>query len=90
MASPALQAKAQALNARMEGEAKVVVDEIERTKLRPIARKSYACVVQCYDKAGATESADSLEHCSQKCLNRYQLAHNVIQQVRTAPHRNAP
>ena len=44
MASNDLQTKAQALNGRIESEAKGVIDEIEKNLLRPIARKSYACV----------------------------------------------
>ena len=82
MASPDLQAKANALNARMEGEAKVVIDEVERTLLRRIARSSYACVVNCYDKAGKTGSSEELENCSRQCQAPNQVAHNAVQQVR--------
>lgn len=80
MSSPALQSKAQALNAKMEGEAKIVLDDIERTLLRPIARKSYACVVSCYDKAGSKGAPEQLEQCSRQCQIPYQKAHNMVQQ----------
>jgi hypothetical protein len=87
MASPDLQAKANALNARLEGEAKLVVDDIERTLLRPVARGSYACVVKCYDDAGKNGSAESLDHCSRQCQQPYQIANNVVQQVRNKSYR---
>lgn len=80
MASPALQAKAQALNARLEGEAKTSIDAIEKELIRPIARQSFACVVQCYDKAGKTGSSNELDQCSRQCQARYQGAHAILQQ----------
>jgi len=80
MASNDLQTKAQALNGRIESEAKGVIDEIEKNLLRPIARKSYACVVECYDKAGNSGNSEELEHCSKSCQYPYQSAHNIIQQ----------
>jgi len=80
MASPDLQAKANALNARMEGQAKIAIDEVERTMLRTIARGSYACVVNCYDKAGSKGPAEQLEHCSRECQSPNQIAHNTVQQ----------
>mmetsp|Transcript_33065 Transcript_33065/g.98376 ORF Transcript_33065/g.98376 Transcript_33065/m.98376 type:complete len:90 (+) Transcript_33065:218-487(+) len=84
MASPALQAKAQALNARLEGEAKTSIDAMDRELVRPIARQSFACVVQCYDKAGKTGPTNELEQCSRQCQLRYQGAHSVLQQVNDA------
>mmetsp|Transcript_19951 Transcript_19951/g.24617 ORF Transcript_19951/g.24617 Transcript_19951/m.24617 type:complete len:152 (-) Transcript_19951:826-1281(-) len=80
MASPDLQAKANALNARLEGAAKIVVDEIERSLLRPVARNAYACVVKCYDDAGQNGSVEAIDHCSQRCQAPYQMANNVVQQ----------
>jgi len=82
MASPDLQAKANALNARMEGEAKIAIDEVERTLLRTIARQSYVCVVNCYDKAGKSGPSEQLERCSRECQTPNQMAHNTVQQVR--------
>eukprot|EP00550_Attheya_septentrionalis_P002621 CAMPEP_0198288342 /NCGR_PEP_ID=MMETSP1449-20131203/6867_1 /TAXON_ID=420275 /ORGANISM="Attheya septentrionalis, Strain CCMP2084" /LENGTH=154 /DNA_ID=CAMNT_0043986457 /DNA_START=98 /DNA_END=562 /DNA_ORIENTATION=+ len=80
MASADLQARAAALNAKMEGEAKKTLDEVERTLLRPIARDSYACALSCYDKAGSKGSPDQLEACNQNCQVPYQASHNVVQQ----------
>mmetsp|Transcript_12547 Transcript_12547/g.26552 ORF Transcript_12547/g.26552 Transcript_12547/m.26552 type:complete len:154 (-) Transcript_12547:2230-2691(-) len=80
MASPALQSQANALNARMEGEAKTAIDGIERELLRPMALKSYQCIVDCYKKAGATGSNEQLDHCSRSCQIPHQQAHNVLQQ----------
>mmetsp|Transcript_15169 Transcript_15169/g.20695 ORF Transcript_15169/g.20695 Transcript_15169/m.20695 type:complete len:155 (-) Transcript_15169:363-827(-) len=80
MASASLQAKANELNLRMEGEARKVMDGVESRLLRPIARGSYACVVSCYDKAGAKGSTDILERCSKECQVPYQRAHAVVQQ----------
>ena len=82
MASPDLQARANVLNARLEGEAKIVVDDIERNLLRSVARNAYACVVKCYDDAGKNGSAEALDSCSRQCQNPYQMANNVVQQVR--------
>ena len=81
MASPALQSQANALNARMEGEAKTAIDSIEREMLRPLAQKSYECIVNCYKKAGTTGSNEQLEHCTRSCQVVHQQAHGILQQV---------
>jgi len=81
MASPALQSQANALNARMEGEAKTAIDSIERELLRPLAQKSYECIAMCYRTAGTTGSNEQLEHCSRSCQVVHQQAHGLLQQV---------
>ena len=78
MASPDLQAKANALNARMEGEARIVIDDIERHQLRSVARKAFSCVVQCYDSAGTSGTQETLEQCSRDCQAPYQMAHGLL------------
>uniref|UniRef100_A0A7S1Y162 Uncharacterized protein n=1 Tax=Grammatophora oceanica TaxID=210454 RepID=A0A7S1Y162_9STRA len=80
MASPALQAKANELNAKMESEARSMLDTVERTQLRKIAKASYQCVVGCFDKAGTTGSSDVLEQCSRSCQLPYQQGNNIVQQ----------
>mmetsp|Transcript_9648 Transcript_9648/g.13659 ORF Transcript_9648/g.13659 Transcript_9648/m.13659 type:complete len:142 (-) Transcript_9648:514-939(-) len=80
MASPDLQARAQALNSKMEGAAKLAIDEIEKTLIRPLAKLSYKCVVECYEKAGSTQPSEQLDHCAKQCQAPYQLSHNIIQQ----------
>ncbi|ACI65120.1 predicted protein [Phaeodactylum tricornutum CCAP 1055/1] len=82
MASPAAQSKAQALNARMETEARVLLDEIDKQHVRKVARSAYACAVSCYDKAGASGSPDALEVCVQNCQIPHQQAHAYVQNVR--------
>ena len=79
MSSPALQAKAQALHARLDVEIKTVIDDIDRSLVRPIARQAYVCVVQCYDKAGKTGSSQHLEQCSRQCQLRHQQASAMVQ-----------
>ena len=81
MSNPAMQAKAQALNAKMEGEARVVLDEIERTVLRQKAKESYQCVVKCFDKAGTTGPSEVLEQCARNCQIPYQRANAFVQEV---------
>jgi len=81
MASPAAQAKAQALNAKLEGEARVAIDDIDKSFMRKLARKSYACAVQCYDKAGTSGASEALEHCVQQCQVPHQQANNYLQNV---------
>lgn len=81
MSNPAMQAKAQALNAKMEGEARVVLDEIERTVLRKKAKESYQCVVKCFDKAGTTGPSEVLESCARNCQVPYQRANQFVQEV---------
>eukprot|EP00429_Kryptoperidinium_foliaceum_P052475 CAMPEP_0176079494 /NCGR_PEP_ID=MMETSP0120_2-20121206/39760_1 /TAXON_ID=160619 /ORGANISM="Kryptoperidinium foliaceum, Strain CCMP 1326" /LENGTH=136 /DNA_ID=CAMNT_0017413253 /DNA_START=30 /DNA_END=441 /DNA_ORIENTATION=+ len=56
-----MQARANALNAKMEGEAAKVMDDIERNMLRKVARESFACAVKCYDKAGTSGSSEALD-----------------------------
>ena len=81
MASPALQSQANALNARMEGEAKTAIDSIERELLRPLAQKSYECIAKSYRTAGTNGSNEQLEHCSRSCQVVHQQAHGLLQQV---------
>ena len=82
MASPAVQAKANALNAKMEGAAAGILDEIDKYYVRKVARSSFACAVQCYDKAGTTGSAETLEACARNCQVPYQQAGAIVQNVR--------
>ena len=81
MASPALQAKANALNAKMEGEASTILDSIERNYIRKVARGSFQCAVNCYDKAGTSGSGDQLDACARNCQVPYQQAQQLVQQV---------
>lgn len=80
MSSPALQAQAQALNAKIEAAATGVLDEMERTTVRKVARKGLECVLKCYDKAGTSGSNDSLQHCSNNCQMPSQQANQFVQQ----------
>ena len=84
MSSPAFQNSAQQLNAKMEGSARLVLDEVDKKLLRTIAHSSSKCVVACFDKAGSTGSSEELEVCSRKCQIPYQQATNVVQNVRHA------
>jgi urease gamma subunit len=79
MASSELQVKANQLNLRVENEAKITLDDIERNMLRPIARKAYACVVKCYDDAGSKGASETIENCSRQCQAPYEYAHQVVQ-----------
>ena len=81
MASASVQAQANALNAKMEREASVMLDDIERNYMRKVARNSFACGVQCYDKAGKNGSAEALESCTRNCQAPYQQSSNLVQQV---------
>ena len=82
MASAAVQAKANALNAKLEGEAGAILDGIEKTMIRKVARSSFACAVACYDKAGTAGSAESLDSCARNCQVPYQRANHLVQNVR--------
>lgn len=80
MSSQQLQAKAQALNSKMEAEARSVLDEIERTEVRKVARNGVECVLKCYDKAGTTAAGDVLENCVQNCQMPSKQANQMVQQ----------
>ena len=82
MSNASVQAQANALNARMEGEASAVLDDIERNFVRKVARKSFSCVVACYDKAGSKGPSDALEQCARTCQFPYQQANALLQNVR--------
>lgn len=82
MSSAAMQARATALNAKMEGEAAAMLETIERSQLRKIARESFACAVRCYDKAGTSGPSDVLENCARNCQVPYQQATALVQNVR--------
>ena len=81
MSSSEAQNKANALNVRMQGEAGKVLDEIEKTILRKIARESYACALKCYDKAGKTGPSDQLDQCTRNCQVPHQQASSYVQNV---------
>ena len=81
MSSPAFQNSAQELHAKLEGSARWVLDEVDKTMLRTIAHSSSKCVVACFDKAGKTGSSEELDHCSRKCQIPYQQATNLVQNV---------
>jgi hypothetical protein len=81
MATPEAQAKAQALNAKLEGEARIVIDQIDKEFVRKKAREAHACALSCYDKAGKTGSSDALEACVRNCQVPHQQATNYVQQV---------
>jgi hypothetical protein len=57
MVSSAAQAKAQALNTKLGGEARIAIDEIDKTHIRRSAQESTR--VQCYEKAGTMDSSDA-------------------------------
>lgn len=82
MSNPEVQAKAQALMAQLDGQERIVIDEIQRFHVRPKAREAYACCVSCFDKAGTTGPTESLERCVQNCQVPYQQASQILQQVR--------
>lgn len=80
MASPDLQSRVTQLTAKIEGELTSMVDEIERTKLRPVGRQMHACIVSCYDKAGKNGRKEQIEQCTQQCQIPYQTAGAATQQ----------
>lgn len=81
MSSASMQAKANALNQRMESEAAAVLEDIERNLLRKVARESFACAVKCYDKAGSTGPSEVLEGCARNCQVPYQQSSALVQNV---------
>jgi Eukaryotic protein of unknown function (DUF842) len=82
MATPAGQAKAQALNSKLENEARAVIDDLDRSHMRKVARESLACSMKCYDKAGKTGTSQALEMCVNKCQVPHRQADAMVQQVR--------
>ncbi|MGK3753223.1 MAG: hypothetical protein ACI8RD_005530 [Bacillariaceae sp.] len=90
MASASVQAQANALNAKMEGEASKMLDDVERNWMRKVARQSFACAVKCYDKTGTTGAAESLEACTRNCQGPYQQSSSMVQQVRINDILNMP
>mmetsp|Transcript_7858 Transcript_7858/g.19502 ORF Transcript_7858/g.19502 Transcript_7858/m.19502 type:complete len:150 (+) Transcript_7858:206-655(+) len=80
MASPELQSKVNQLTAKIEGDLTSTVDEIERSKLRPLGRQMHACIVSCYDKTGKNGRKEQIEQCSQQCQVPYQQGTSATQQ----------
>ncbi|CAB9503345.1 Protein FAM136A [Seminavis robusta] len=78
MASPALQAKAQALNAKMEAAARAEIAEIENKTIRKIGRKGVECTLKCFDKAGTTGPSDVLQNCANQCQMPNQQAGQLL------------
>lgn len=67
--------------AKLEGQERIVIDEIQRFHVRKQAREAYVCCVGCFDKAGTTGPSETLERCVQNCQVPYQQASNILQQV---------
>lgn len=82
MASPAAQARAQALNVKLQGEAQSSFDTVERHLIRKIARESHTCALKCYDKAGTSGPTEALEACVRQCQAPHQQANSYVQSVR--------
>ena len=82
MSSQAAQTKAQALNMKLEGSAREVLDEIDKHHLRKVARAAFACAVACYDKAGTTGPAEALDQCTANCQLPHRQKQQYVQQVR--------
>ncbi|KAL3768783.1 hypothetical protein ACHAWU_006884 [Discostella pseudostelligera] len=80
MAGSDLQSRVGQLTAKIEGDLTSLVDEIERSKLRPMGRSMYSCIVSCYDKAGKNCAKEQIEQCSQQCQIPYQQAGAATQQ----------
>ncbi len=78
MSHEELEAHVRSLNAKLDGKAKSMLDEIEKIHVRPLARKSYLCAASCYDKAGKTGSSDQIQHCIQTCQMPFQQAQSYI------------
>jgi Eukaryotic protein of unknown function (DUF842) len=76
-----MQVRANALNTKMEGEASKVLDDLERSLLRKVARESFSCAVKCYDKAGTTGASEALETCARNCQVPYQQSSVLVQNV---------
>ena len=74
------QAQAQALNAKMESEARKVIEDIERTSMRNLERKGLECALQCYQKAGSTAASEVLQQCVQNCQMPARQAAQVLNQ----------
>jgi Eukaryotic protein of unknown function (DUF842) len=82
--SSAAQAKAQALNAKLEAEARYMLEEIDQKHARKLARQSHVCAVACYDKAGTSSMGgmgDVLEQCVNQCQQPYRQGNAMVQQV---------
>jgi hypothetical protein len=82
MASQSAQNRANALNAKIESQAGLVLDDLEKNWLRKVARESFACAVKCYDKAGSSGPQGVLEQCARTCQIPYQQSTNLVQNVR--------
>jgi hypothetical protein len=73
MATPAGQAKAQALNAKLEGEARVAIDELERKYMRTQAKSctnSLQLRVICFVESADSPPAFSRPYLCSKVLRR--------------------
>jgi Skp family chaperone for outer membrane proteins len=78
MSSSAMQAKAQALNTKMEAEARALINDIEMNTIRKIARKGIECTLKCFDKAGNTGASDVLQNCANQCQFPNQQAGQLL------------
>ncbi|OQR93431.1 hypothetical protein ACHHYP_02532 [Achlya hypogyna] len=55
-----------------------MMDKLERATFRPLQRKSYVCVVDCFDNKNC--SAEQLQHCIDRCQAPMQGVQNYVSQ----------
>ena len=82
MASASAQSRANVLNQKIEAQAGLVLEDIERNYIRKIGRESFACAVKCYDMAGSSGPQEALEQCARSCQVPYQQSAALLQNVR--------
>jgi membrane-associated HD superfamily phosphohydrolase len=78
MGSSDIERSAAELHEKLERNIESTLGDIERTVLRPMARKSYACILHCYDD-NTNATPQLIDECSRHCQREIQSAQNYIQ-----------
>lgn len=78
MGSSDFQRSAAELHEKLERKIESTLGDIERTQLRAMARKSYACILDCYDDNTNLKPLQ-IDECSRLCQREIQSAQHYIE-----------
>ena len=73
--------EAKAKSEELQSRTAAFVNDIEVNHMRQVTRKSLSCMVDCYDKAGNSQSTENLNKCVTKCRSGSQEANAFFQDV---------
>jgi hypothetical protein len=66
-----------AMQKRLNDAVNVMLEKVEREKMRPLSKESYLGMAACYDRKNA--SPQEIQHCVQGCGRKMEAVNQIIQ-----------